>query len=217
MKSRLCSNLTSRQVHDSDEDFSDGEVDRIRQGRRSRRESKLEELDKLLGNAEERQHRAEKEEDRLATSGIWGALHGKSAMQQILTPWFILITLLTVLQLLRMNFFIATIRTQYETMLESEVLAKRINNFFDVALPVRSTQLIKETAPLANASQVGGVAATPFIGLLLDNVSTATMLAILVSMITAVGIVGSLPYLWAGYCNVVIFVLLRPLYYSAMS
>ena len=61
------------------------------------------------------------------------------------------------------------------------------------------------------------MAATPFIGLLLDNVSTATMLAILVSMITAVGIVGSLPLLWAGYCNVIIFVLLRPLYYSAMS
>lgn len=65
--------------------------------------------------------------------------------------------------------------------------------------------------------QIGGVAATPFIGLLLDNASTATMLAVLVSMITAVGIVGSLPFLWAGYCNVILFVLLRPLYYSAMS
>jgi hypothetical protein len=43
------------------------------------------------------------------------------------------------------------------------------------------------------------------------------MLAALVSMITAVGIVGSLPYLWAGYLNVILFVLLRPLYYSAMS
>ena len=65
--------------------------------------------------------------------------------------------------------------------------------------------------------EVGGVAATPFVGLLLDNVSTATLLTILVSMVTAVGVVGSLPFLWAGYCNVILFVLLRPLYYSAMS
>lgn len=43
------------------------------------------------------------------------------------------------------------------------------------------------------------------------------MLAILVALITAVGILGSLPFLWAGYANVVLFVLLRPLYYSAMS
>jgi MFS family permease len=189
----------TQDVHDSDEDLSDGEVKDLRQQRQSRRESKLEELDKLLGNAEERQKRAGLEEDRLASSGIWGVLHGKSAMEQILTPWFILITLLTVLQMLRMNFFIATIRAQYEAMLESEILAKQINDFFDIALPV------------------GGVVATPFIGALLDTVSTATMLAILVSMITAVGIFGSLPFLWAGYVNVVIFVLLRPLYYSAMS
>lgn len=54
------------------------------------------------------------------------------------SPWFILIALLTVLQMLRMNFFIATIRAQYESMLESEVLARRINMIFDVALPVSS-------------------------------------------------------------------------------
>lgn len=65
--------------------------------------------------------------------------------------------------------------------------------------------------------QIGGVGATPFIGLLLDHVSTAVMLLILNVLITAVGVLGSLPYLWAGYANVVLFVLLRPLYYSAMS
>lgn len=43
------------------------------------------------------------------------------------------------------------------------------------------------------------------------------MLSVLVALITAVGVVGSLPYLWAGYLNVILFVLLRPLYYSAMS
>lgn len=116
----------------------------------------------------------------------------------MLSPYFILITLLTVLQMLRMNFFIATIRSQYEYMLGSEHLARNVNLFFDIALPI------------------GGVAATPFIGMLLDNVSTAVMLAGLVALITAVGVLGSLPFVWAAYGNVILFVLLRPLYYSAM-
>jgi len=101
--------------------------------------------------------------------------------------------------MLRMNFFIATIRTQYEYMLASERAARHINDFFDIALPV------------------GGVAATPMIGLILDNTSTAGMLVVLVSLITAVGILGSLPLTWAGYTNVILFCFLRPLYYSAMS
>ncbi|KAK3684432.1 hypothetical protein LTR37_020272, partial [Vermiconidia calcicola] len=189
----------TRDVHDSDDDMSDNEVRLLRNRRRVHRESKLQELDKLLGDAHERQERAHKAEDRLVHSGVWGVLHGKSATEQMLSPWFILITLLTVLQMLRMNFFIATIKSQYQAMLGSKALGRQINAFFDVALPV------------------GGVAATPVIGLLLDNVSTATMLAILVAMVTAVGVVGSLPFLWAGYCNVILFVLLRPLYYSAMS
>jgi hypothetical protein len=36
-------------------------------------------------------------------------------------------------------------------------------------------------------------------------------------MITAIGILGSISALWAGYINVLLFVFLRPLYYSAMS
>jgi hypothetical protein len=84
-------------------------------------------------------------------------------------------------------------------MLSSATLATRINEFFDWALPI------------------GGVVSTPFLGLLLDNVSTPGVLFILVAIITAIGIVGSIPALWAGYVNVLLFVLLRPLYYSAMS
>ena len=101
--------------------------------------------------------------------------------------------------MLRMNYFIATIRAQYEYMLGSERTARMVNSFFDYALPV------------------GGVVATPFIGILLDSVSTASLLGVLVAFITAIGVLGSLPYTWAGYVNVVLFCLLRPLYYSAMS
>jgi hypothetical protein len=80
----------TRDVHDSDEDFSDNEVRRLRGDRRERRESKLEDLDKLLGDADERQHRAEKEENRLAKSGVWGVLHGKTATQQMFSPWYVI-------------------------------------------------------------------------------------------------------------------------------
>lgn len=86
--------------------------------------------------------REEKHEERLATSGVWGALHGKSVREQMLSPWFIFITLLTALQMLRMNFFIATISSQYEYMLGSKGLAREVNAFFDIALPVRKSSLL---------------------------------------------------------------------------
>lgn len=186
-------------VHSSDEELSDDEVRRLRRGRREHRESKVDELNKLIGDRKERARREEHEAAALQTSGVWGALHGKPAVQQMLTPWFILMTALTVLQMLRMNYFIATIRSQYDYMLGSESASIQMNSFFDVALPL------------------GGVLATPVIGILLDSVSTATLLAILVGFITTIGIFGSLPFMWAGYINVILFCLLRPLYYSAMS
>lgn len=77
----------TRDVHDSDEEYSDKEVTQLRQARRERRASKLQELDKLVGNPIERYERAQKEEDRLVTSGTWGALHGKTAIHQMATPW----------------------------------------------------------------------------------------------------------------------------------
>lgn len=72
---------------------------RLRAHRREHRESKLAELDKLLGGPELREAREQKEEERHATSGVWGALHGKAAHEQMLSPWFILITFVTVLQM----------------------------------------------------------------------------------------------------------------------
>ncbi|WPH03888.1 MFS general substrate transporter [Acrodontium crateriforme] len=189
----------TRDVHASDDELSDREVRRRRSHRQGRRESKLRDLDKLLGDAEFRQERQTRDEERLATSGVWGALHGKSALEQMLSPWFYLLTILTCTIMVKMNWQIATISLQYEYMLGSELAARRINTFFDFALPI------------------GGVAATPFIGLVLDNFSTANMLAILVFMISAVGVLSTVPFAWAAYCNVALFVLLRPFYYSAMS
>ncbi|KAF2194441.1 MFS transporter-like protein Fmp42 [Zopfia rhizophila CBS 207.26] len=190
---------STRDVHTSDEELPDDEIWKRRKKRSVRRKRRLNKLDKLVGDAETRKHREEKQEHAHEASGVWGALHNKPAKEQMLSPWFILITLLTVLQMVRMNYFISTIREQYDYMLHSGELATRINDFFDWALPI------------------GGVISTPFLGLMLDNVSTTGVLFILVFMITTIGIMGSIPAMWAGYVNVILFVLLRPLYYSAMS
>ena len=84
-------------------------------------------------------------------------------------------------------------------MLQSKQLASAINDFFDLALPL------------------GGALTVPFIGLLLDNVSTGVVLALIVLMSTVIGALGAIPTLWAAYSNVCLFVVFRPLYYSAMS
>ncbi|PYH47176.1 putative MFS transporter [Aspergillus saccharolyticus JOP 1030-1] len=190
----------TRDVHDSDDDIeSDSELLRIRRERAERRLKKIHKIDEVLGDRDERLQREHHEEERQAASAVWGALHGQPAHKQMLTPWFILITLMTVLQMLRMNYFIATIYAQYEYMLQSPALAAQINSFFDVALPV------------------GGVISTPFIGMLLDNLSVPTILGVIVVLTTVIGVLNSIPILWTGYVTVTLFVLLRPLYYSAMS
>jgi len=190
---------SARDLHDSDQDLTDNELCRVRNMRRERRESKLDQLEDLVGDAQEREDRAVKEEDRQVVSGVWGVLHGLPAHKQMLTPWFLLILLLTVLQMLRMNYFIATIRSQYRSLLQSDEHADAINDFFDIALPL------------------GGIATTPFIGLLLNHLSMASVTAVLTLFICAIGILNCLPFVWAGYATVILFVMFRPLYYSAVS
>lgn len=165
--------------------------------RRQRRESVVSEMTSLLGKSGTKQQRAEEKKKNI--SGVWGALHGRSALEQIRTPWFILITVFTVLQMTRINYFVATIRTQYEYLLDSYSQAELVNHVFDVALPV------------------GGILSIPFIGLVLDNFSTTFVVALLVTVATAIGILGVLPYLWAAFANIALFVLYRPLYYTAVS
>ena len=174
------------------------EIDRLREERRADRENVVSEITLLLGNkGEVTQH--EQEEKKQEISGVWGVLHGWSALEQLRTPWFILITIFTVVQMTRINYFVATIRTQYDYLLKSDVLAEHVNRVFDIALPL------------------GGVISVPFIGLVLDNTSTPFVLGLLVATATSIGVLGVLPYTWAAYANITIFVLYRPFYYTAVS
>ncbi|KAH9897541.1 putative MFS transporter [Xylariomycetidae sp. FL2044] len=191
---------STEDVHDSDDELPTArDVRKIRDARARRRRERLGRLEELVGNTEERQDRVQAEEERQEASGIWGVLHGLPAHRQMLTPWFVFILFLTILQMLRMNYFIATIRAQYRFLLGSDRLAETINHFFDAGLPI------------------GGVFATPFIGIMLNSMSVASMAGVLTVFIVVIGVFNCLPYLWAGYATVVAFVLFRPLYYSAIS
>lgn len=186
-------------VHDSDDDIQDSaRVQSLQDARRAHRDSIVSEITDLLGTRDG-QEQAKKEELKKAKSGVWGALHGRTAAQQMLTPWFILIMLFTVLQMTRINYFVATIRSQYTYLFHSLDKAVEINNFFDVALPL------------------GGIVSIPFIGFILDGTSTTFTLSLLVAIATTIGVLGVIPEAWAAYTGILLFVLYRPLYYTAVS
>lgn len=190
----------TQDFHDSDQDLdTPTELHRAWADRADRRLAKLGQIEDILGDAEEREERAQKNEEIHQVSGVWGVLHGLPAHRQMMTAWFVLILLLTVVQMLKMNNFISGITSQYRYLLKSDEQAEAITKFFGVALPL------------------GGIVTTPFIGLLLNRSSVTASIGILTAFIATIGILNCLPFLWAGYTTVILFVIFRPLYYSAMS
>ncbi|OHE90675.1 major facilitator superfamily transporter [Colletotrichum orchidophilum] len=164
---------------------------------RRHRESVVADVEQLLGN--QQADKQIRQENKNETSGVWGVMHNRSALRQIASPWFILICLFTIIQMLRINYFVATIRAQYEVIFGDVGKAVEINNFFDVALPV------------------GGILSIPFIGVLLDHTSTVTVLTALVTIATTIGVLGVVNNMGAAYIQVCLFVLYRPFYYTAVS
>ena len=134
------------------------------------------------------------------SGGIFGVLHGKSALEQIKSPWFYLMLLFTLVAMLRINYFIATVRTQEEYLLNDPELALKLNSIFDMLLPL------------------GGAISIPFIGLLLDHTDTLTTLTVLFTISIAIGIFGLIPN--SFICNLVgiaLLVVYRPFYYTVVS
>ncbi|KAL9944774.1 hypothetical protein D7B24_009365 [Verticillium nonalfalfae] len=184
------------------DDTLDDQIDEntalLREEQRSHRQTVLDDTQELIG-AQGADEQARREEKKNSISGVWGVMHANTALQQIASPWFVLICLFTVIQMTRINYFVATIRAQYEAIFDNVEQAIEVNNFFDVALPV------------------GGIFSIPFIGLFLDHTSTFIVLAVLVTIATAIGVLGILPYTWAAYTGICLFVLYRPFYYTAVS
>ncbi|KAI0404303.1 major facilitator superfamily domain-containing protein [Xylaria palmicola] len=204
--------IVDYEAPDSDDPFSSSAVDvddqvdeetallreAQRQEQREYSENIAHEIEELLGD-ETADKQALREEATNNRSGVWGVMHNHTAIQQIRSPWFILICLFTVVQMTRINYFVATIRVQYSAILGSVEKAIEINNFFDLALPL------------------GGIISIPFIGIILDHTSTVAVLATLVTVATTIGVLGVLPFEWGAYANICLFVLYRPFYYTAVS
>lgn len=140
-------------------------------------------------------------EDRLInkSGGVFGIMHGYTLYEQLKSPWFTLMTLFTTIQMLRINYFVATIKSQEEYLYGSIEIATTINHFFDLALPL------------------GGICSIPFIGLVLDNLTTLTVLTILTVISVAIGILGLFPWIQGTYLGIILLVLYRPFYYTAVS
>lgn len=132
------------------------------------------------------------------TSGIFGVLHSKSISEQFKSPWWYIMCLFTTIQMLRINYFVATVASQMEYYFNPTISVK-INKFFDVALPL------------------GGIISIPFIGLILDNLTLLTALMILLGTSTAIGIFGMLPIQFFQYIGIMLLVVYRPFYYTAVS
>ncbi|KAK3988120.1 major facilitator superfamily domain-containing protein [Cladorrhinum sp. PSN332] len=179
-------------------DQVDEETALLQEEERQHRADVIEGLQSVLGSAKA-DKQAKKEERKNEISGVWGVMHPYTAWEQIKSPWFILICLFTVIQMTRINYFVATIRVQYEAIFDSVEKAIELNNFFDLALPI------------------GGILSIPFIGTILDRTSTVTVLVSLVTTAATIGILGIIPQTWAAYGNVCLFVLYRPFYYTAVS
>ncbi|CAH2353842.1 protein Fmp42p [[Candida] railenensis] len=141
------------------------------------------------------------EEELIENSGgVFGIMHGYTVVEQLKSPWFFLMTLFTTIQMLRINFFVATIKSQELYLYGGdEKLAVKINQFFDLALPL------------------GGLASIPFIGVLLDNFTTLSVLIILLVVSIFIGVMGLLSFLPATYAGILLLVMYRPFYYTAVS
>lgn len=165
--------------------------------RRERRTSLLSEIDTLIGPNGDREKTRTAKKD---ACGVWGAMRGLPVSVQLRSFWFWGIAMFTVVQMSRINYFVATIRPQYEYLLHSYPASVQINTFFDIALPL------------------GGLAAIPFIGMVLDSFSVLTVLTILVSVATTIGVLGLIENSWfAAYANILLFVAYRPFYYTVVS
>lgn len=188
-------------AHTADaDDQIDEQTALLREEQLVHHESVVHDIEELLGSSRaDKDTQAQREEEKNERSGVWGIMHNHTALEQIRSPWFVLICLFTVVQMTRINYFVATIRPQYEALFGDMAKAIEINNFFDVALPL------------------GGIISIPFIGMILDHTSTIVVLTTLVTVATTIGILGVLPYTWAAYANVILFVLYRPFYYTAVS
>lgn len=134
------------------------------------------------------------------SGGMFGLLHEKSVSEQISHPLFYLMAIFVTICMLRINYFVATVRSQEEYLLGDPELALKMNSIFDIALPL------------------GGVVAIPLTGIVLDNMETFHILIGLFISSVTVGVLGLIPRSFnAQLVGILILVVYRPFYYTVLS
>ncbi|CAR25699.1 hypothetical protein ZYGR_0A02650 [Zygosaccharomyces rouxii] len=134
------------------------------------------------------------------SGGIFGILHDKSVKEQISNPMFYLMVVFTTICMLRINYYVATIRSQEEYLLKDPELALKLNSIFDVLLPL------------------GGVVAIPLTGAILDHMKTFDILVTLVTSSVVVGVLGLIPRSFTLHLiGILILVVYRPFVYTVIS
>ncbi|EXU97487.1 hypothetical protein X797_009396 [Metarhizium robertsii] len=192
-------NDCTRDVHISDDEVPDDlTLSRIRSQRADERRARIGQIERVTGDAEERHERIERRTSLQIHDEAWGMLHGLSVKDQMRSPWFILLLLTTALQMLRVNYFIATVTSQYTYMLGPQD-ADRVTALFNAALPI------------------GGIAATPAIAVILHTLSVAGLLVLLTVYVASIGVLNCVSEPWAAFATVLLFVTFRPFYYSTIS
>lgn len=136
--------------------------------------------------------------NHVENSGVWGVLHGVRARRQLWSFWFIFIVLFSSIQVIRINYLIQTISSQYAYLLHSDQQAERLNNYLTISLPV------------------AGVLVTPVIGFVLDSLSTLHTLVLSLFITTIIGVVSLLHSAVAGYLVITLLVLYRPFFYAVV-
>lgn len=190
---------SSRHIHASDETIpNDPSPSRVQNDSTNRRTIRIGQSERITGDAEDSQERSHQRTLTQVHDEAWDVLHGLSLKEQMKTHWFAFLLLNTAFQMLRMNYFIATIATQYSSML-LQGQADQVVDLFNFALPI------------------GGIAATPAVAIIL-NIFGITELLVLLSCYTAtIGLFNCVSTIWAGQTTVILFATFRPLYYSIIS
>lgn len=153
-----------------------------------------------LGDAVLTAYETDLQKEKKRANGIFGILHPYPASYQFKTWWFILMCLFATIQMLRLNYFVATIHSQYTFLLGSASKAEHLNKIFDIALPL------------------GGLISVPFVGIFLDHCSTVVVLSGLLGISLLLGVLGVIPNAFgAGLFNVLFFVAYRPFFYTSIS
>lgn len=124
---------------------------------------------------------------------ITGLLWGKTALQQIQSSWFWLPQLFLTTYMLRINYEIATVFDQVLYYTDDLSLAEKVTDAFVLLLPL------------------GGVVSIPFIGYVLDSLSSMAAFIVLLILGLGYGALCMTSWVPAQLIGITFFTIMRPL------